>query len=67
MEQKKKKISYETHRSVVYKEGNPSQMATLNDMLLAELIKIGDKCSRGIKRDALGHLSLCLTDSQKIR
>ena len=51
-------MSYETRRSSVYKEGNPSQMATLNDMLLAELIKIGDKCSRGIKRDALGHLLL---------
>ena len=35
-------MSHETHRSVVYKEGKPSQMATLNDMLLAELIKIGD-------------------------
>ena len=42
MEQKKKKISYETHRSGVYKGSNHSQMATLNDMLLAELIKIGD-------------------------
>ena len=41
MEQNQK-ISYETRRSVVYKEGKPSQMATLNDMLLAELIKIGD-------------------------
>ena len=35
-------MPYETHRSGVYKEGNHSQMATLNDMLLAELIKIGD-------------------------
>ncbi len=35
-------MSYETRRSGVYKEGKPSQMATLNDMLLAELIKIGD-------------------------
>ena len=35
-------MSYETRRSVVYKDDNPSQMATLNDMLLAELIKIGD-------------------------
>ena len=41
MEQNQK-ISYETHCSVVYKDGKPSQMATLNDMLLAELIKIGD-------------------------
>ena len=35
-------MPYETRRSGVYKEGKPSQMATLNDMLLAELIKIGD-------------------------
>ena len=42
MEQKKNKISYRTHRSGVYKGSNHSQMATLNDMLLAELIKIGD-------------------------
>ena len=33
---------HETRRSVVNKEGKPTQMATLNDMLLAELIKIGD-------------------------
>ena len=33
------KISYETRRSGVYKEGKPTQMAT---ELLAELIKIGD-------------------------
>ena len=39
MEQKKKKMPYETHRSVVYKEGKPTQMAT---ELLAEVIKIGD-------------------------
>ena len=35
-------MSYRTLRSVVYKDDKPSQMATLNDMLLAELIKIGD-------------------------
>ena len=29
-------------RSGVYKGNKPSKMATLNDMLLAELIKIGD-------------------------
>ena len=44
-------MSYETRRSVVYKDDNPSQMATLNDMLLAELIKIGDTIEFTFKRN----------------
>ena len=40
---------HETRRSGVYNEGKPTQMATLNDMLLVELIKIGDTIEFTIK------------------